>query len=368
MGWGTYNIDRHPRVGIIFDGLEAQGFSVRHVTEPSKQSTADRVALVRKPWRIVGLALGLLGTWARLARQGRAVRKAERPDCIIVGYLGHADVIAARLAFPRSLIVLDHLVFALDTARDREIGSGPIRLALRALDRIALACASVIVVDTEEHARMVPRRRQPDTVVAAVGAPWHWYEAAATRSPHTQDQPLSVVFFALFTPLQGAPVIAAALAELHRRGVPIKATFEGTGQDAEDARRALGDAPVEWNERLGFPGLPEVVASHDVCLGIFGTSEKALNVAPNKVFQGAAAGCCIVTSDTEPQRRALGDAGIYVPAGNPLALADALEHLARNPEAVRDAAAAAHRRALEAFSPKVVAADLAAAIVARAAS
>ncbi len=366
MGWGTYNVDRHPRVGILFDGLEAHGFSVRHVTEPSAQSTSDRVELVRKPWRIVGLALSLLGTWARLARRGRAIRKAERPDCIVVGYLGHADVIAARLAFPRSVIVLDHLVFALDTARDRGIGSGPIRLALRALDRLALACASIIVVDTEEHARMVPRRRQRDTVVAAVGAPRQWYDAAATRTPRADGGPLSVVFFALFTPLQGAPVIAAALAELHRRGVPISATFEGTGQDAEEARRALGEAPIEWNERLGFSGLPEVVASHDVCLGIFGTSEKALNVAPNKLFQGAAAGCCIVTSDTEPQRRALGDAGVYVPAGDPLALADALERLARDPEAVRDASTAAHRRALDAFSPTVVAADLAAAIIARA--
>ena len=42
--------------------------------------------------------------------------------------------------------------------------------------------------------------------------------------------------------------------------------------------------------------LPALVAGHDVCLGIFGTGDKALRVVPNKVFQGAAAGCAIVTS------------------------------------------------------------------------
>ena len=52
---------------------------------------------------------------------------------------------------------------------------------------------------------------------------------------------------------------------------------------------------------------PALVAGHDVCLGIFGTGVKAQLVVPNKVYQGAAAGCAVVTSDTAPQRRALGE-------------------------------------------------------------
>ena len=57
------------------------------------------------------------------------------------------------------------------------------------------------------------------------------------------------------------------------------------------------------------------MADHDVCLGIFGTGAKAPRVVPNKVFQGAAAGCAIVTSDTAPQRRVLGDAARARAAG-----------------------------------------------------
>jgi glycosyltransferase involved in cell wall biosynthesis len=74
--------------------------------------------------------------------------------------------------------------------------------------------------------------------------------------------------------------------------------------------------------------LPGVVGAADVCLGIFGTSAKALRVVPNKVFQGAAAGCAIVTSDTGPQRRVLGSAAVLVPPGDPDALAAALRSLA----------------------------------------
>ena len=73
--------------------------------------------------------------------------------------------------------------------------------------------------------------------------------------------------------------------------------------------------------------LPDEVASHHVCLGIFGTTAKAQRVVPNKVLQGAAAGCAILTSDTAAQRDALGDGAVYVPAGSPGALAEELAAL-----------------------------------------
>ena len=79
---------------------------------------------------------------------------------------------------------------------------------------------------------------------------------------------------------------------------------------------------------------------------------------PNKVYQGAAAGCAIVTSDTKPQRRALGDAALYVPPGDADALADALRGLARRPDELAAYRAAAHARADEAFRPEVVVAPL----------
>jgi glycosyltransferase involved in cell wall biosynthesis len=84
------------------------------------------------------------------------------------------------------------------------------------------------------------------------------------------------------------------------------------------------DPRVSWMPWVDPAALPALVASHDVCLGIFGTGPKARRVVPNKVYQGAAAGCLVITSNTAPQRRALGDAAVYVEPGDGQALADAL--------------------------------------------
>jgi SAM-dependent methyltransferase len=97
--------------------------------------------------------------------------------------------------------------------------------------------------------------------------------------------------------------------------------------------------------------LPGLVASHDVCLGIFGTGDKALRVVPNKVFQGAAAGCAIVTSDSAPQRRTLGAAAVLVPPGDPEALAAALLRLAGDRADLARLRRAAHDLAQQRFAP-----------------
>jgi glycosyltransferase involved in cell wall biosynthesis len=95
-----------------------------------------------------------------------------------------------------------------------------------------------------------------------------------------------------------------------------------------------------------------------VCLGIFGVTPKALRVVPNKVFQGAAAGCAIVTSDTGPQRSALGAAAEFVPPGDPVALADALRRLADDGERLARLRRASAERAGRSFAPSAVVTEL----------
>lgn len=373
LGFGTYDVASHPRVEVLLEGLRrTPGNEVLELDEPLGLSTADRVAILKQPWRLPVLVGRLASRWSRLAAGSRRYRGSHRPDALLVGYMGHFDVLLARLLYPHTTIVLDHLIFASGTARDRGEDGVKARL-LSVLDRMATHSADIVVLDTVEHAAKLDDSIADRGVIVPVGAPASWYEAgraaAAARvdddGVRGMDRPLTVVFFGLFTPLQGAPYIAAALRLLAERGTPVRALLIGAGQDRAECEQILADSPaeqmVQWRDWVDSSELPRVVAEYDVCLGIVGTTDKALDVVPNKVYQGLAAGCAVITSDTAPQRRVLGDGALLVPPGDPQALADALEQLATDPAALRKARESAAATAA-AFVPEQAVATLAAAL------
>jgi glycosyltransferase involved in cell wall biosynthesis len=399
MLFGTYDTAMHPRIATIAEGLAASGLDVAECNAPLGLSTADRVAMLARPW-IGGPALvgRLASRWTTLA--ARAARM-PMPDAVVVGYLGHFDVHLARLVFGvRGLIrrrhvpiVLDHLVGASDTGKDRRLDGGPRQLLLRMIDAAALRAADVIVVDTDEHLASLPERHHGRAVVVPVGAPVAWHDAARAAAapqdypgsaavsndavsgaavsnaavsgdavPGAGAGPLKVIFYGLYTPLQGTPVIGAALGKLagaSTAGAEIEATMVGRGQDEAEAKSAAAaSTSVRWLDWVPAAELPALVAAHDVCLGIFGTGEKARRVVPNKVFQGAAAGCAIVTSDTAPQRRVLGDAAVLVPPGDADALASALLELASDRGRLAKLRDSARALAVSQFAPAQVVAPL----------
>jgi glycosyltransferase involved in cell wall biosynthesis len=207
-----------------------------------------------------------------------------------------------------------------------------------------------VIVDTKEHAGLLPASAQHKAVVAPVGSPDEWF----AEPSEIEAGKLKVLFFGLFTPLQGAPVIGEAIALLPP-DTPIEVTIIGSGQDLAETRRRAGGSPlVTWREWVEPNELRRLLRHHHVCLGIFADTPKALRVTPNKVFQGAAAGCAILTSDTETQRRSLGDAARFVPVADPKALAEALLSLAADPSEVRRLRASAHQRAEAEFRPRRV--------------
>lgn len=346
---GTYRRDLHPRVAVLIDGLLANGAAVTEVNEPLPLDTAARVGMLHRPWLVPRLALTLALCWVRLWRRARKLD--VRPDMVLVGYMGHFDVHLARLCFPGVPVLLDHLLSAADTARDRRSAGAAVQAALRVLDGAAVRSATTVLVDTPEHAAMVPPDAGPDVVVVPVGAELDWFDVPARSE---EEGPLRVLFFGLFTPLQGTPVIAEAVRRLPP-GLEVSVVLVGTGQDHHQVRAALqGDdrvRMVDWADRATLLGL---TADSDVVLGIFGTSAKALRVVPTKVYQGLAAGRAVITSDTPAQRAAVGDGAVLVPPGDAAALADAITSLARDRDRLRATSAAARRRAEADFTPAAV--------------
>ncbi len=345
QAFGSFDAVRHPRIAILLDGLRARGVDVDTCNVPLELDTADRVQILKEPWRLPLLLVMLIRTWWQLTLRSR---RLPTPDAVLVGYLGHFDVLLARMLYRRPLIVHDMLIFASDTARDRGAGGLKQRL-LRALDSAAIRASDVVVVDTDEHLAMLPAGT--DGLVVPLGAPEAW----VAKPPTPREGPLRVVFFGLYTPLQGAPVIGEALALL---GSGIEVTMVGSGQDLKRTRELAKGADVTWLDWVEPADLPALVRKHDVCLGIFSAAGKGTRVVPNKVFQGAAAGCCLVTSDTPPQRRAFGAAAVLVPPGDPHVLAATLTELSADPARLLALRQAAWDLAQQQFLPEAVVAPL----------
>ena len=374
--FGSYDATLHPRVAVLRDGLSARGWHVEELNEPLGAATSDKVAAAGSPAAALRLAGRQARSWAGLVRGSRG---GPDPDVVLVGYMGHADVHLARLRYRRSVIALDHLVGLADTVRDRDLGAGAMLRMLEVVDRSALRAADVVVVDTALQAEMLPADARERAVVVPVGAGREWFGAAdravadratgargdasraadagsaAAADPGAAEPSLRVVFFGLFTPLQGAPTIGRAIDLL--RDEPIEFTMIGHGQDLAETRELTRDsARVRWLDWVDGADLPDLVAGHDVCLGIFGTGPKTQRVVPTKVYQGLAAGCAVVTART-PAAGTLGDAVVSVPPGDPQALADALRHLALDKESLT-VARDRSRAAAEQFSPEASTADL----------
>jgi glycosyltransferase involved in cell wall biosynthesis len=346
--FGSYRLWEQPRVQVLIDGLRERGHEIVECNVPLPFDTASRVRTARQPWRAPVLALRVGQVWPKLWRKARHLPK---PDAVLVPYLAHFDVHLARRLWPRTPIVLDHFLFIADTARDRGTRSRPLLGVFDRLDRAAVRAADLVIVDTEGHRQLLPEPQRTDAVVVPVGAPKEWFHEPEPRGAG----PIRVIFFGIFTPLQGAPVIGEALRLLDPDPAVLRVTMVGRGQEYELTRRLGGSSSaVEWLDWVEYEKLPALVANHDICLGIFSASPKGMRVVPNKVYQGAAAGCAIVTSDSAAQRRALGDAAVFVPPSDPAALADALRALVSDPARVWSLRQAAYRRAVEAFTPAAV--------------
>lgn len=350
--FGTYDAEKITRVRVLREGFAAYGDAVEECNVPLRLSTGSRVRMVQRPWLALALAASLAAAWLRLVRKARHL---PRPDAVVVGYMGHFDVHLARRLWRQQPLVLDHLISGRDTAIDRRVRSAAVLRALGRLDRSSLAAADFPCVDTPENLELVPPRLRTRALVVPVGAPERWFHVP--RRAHKPE--LTVVFYGSYTPLHGAPEIGQAIGLLAAEEAPIRFSMVGTGQDYDSTRTAAGNGAIAtWTDWIEPAELPAFVAKHDVCLGIFGTTPKARRVVPMKVYGGAAAGCAVVTSGTAPQRRALGEAAVYVRPGDAKALATALRDLAGDRDRVWQLRLAAHARAREAFRPEVVVAEL----------
>ena len=145
---------------------------------------------------------------------------------------------------------------------------------------------------------------------------------------------LNILFFGTFIPLQGAEYIVQAAKLLERENVSFK--FIGTGQTLPQVKglaEQLSTCNTEFVDWVEYNALPEEIARADICLGIFGVTEKSDRVVPNKVYQCIAMGKPVITADTAATRTVFGNrqnALLCVP-GDGGAIAESIMEMIHDP-------------------------------------
>lgn len=313
LAFGTYERD-YPRNAQVAACLRRAGVEVveRHIPVWEGQE---------HKWAVgPAAALRLLGAEARLLVPPRVSF-----DVVRVGYPGHFDLAAAKLAARGRPVVFDPLVSLSDSlVADRgrfRPGSLPAR-ALELIDRAALRAADLVIADTEAQAAFladlggISRER---VAVCLVGA-----EERVFVPGWSPTEPFRALFVGKLIPLHGLETILAAA----RLAPEVPFRIVGSGQ----LEAVLADPPanVERAPWVAYERLPGELWAAGCALGIFGGSAKAARVIPNKAYQALACGTPLVTGDTPAARELLvdGESALLVPPGDPEALAAAVRRLA----------------------------------------
>src|SRR3546814_3316686 len=90
---------------------------------------------------------------------------------------------------------------------------------------------------------------------------------------------MHVLFYGQFIPLHGVDTVIRAARLL--RNEPVEWQIIGQGQVAPCIRAMLAEEPLpklHWLEWVEYRQLKQFIAEAELCLGIFGTSEKAASV------------------------------------------------------------------------------------------
>lgn len=333
--WGTYDLSK-PRNRIFRDGLRQCGARVDECHASVWEGIRDK-GMLSAGHRAMMLTKAL----AAYPRLIFGFLKAQRPDVLFVGYLGQLDVLLlwpfARLrGVP---IVWDQFISLYNTVvEDRKALSSRhlLSIALYALEWVACRAVDRVVMDTKAHAAYVRRlyRLEPGRVDSVwVGVESSSFPPSSVESRPGEAPPTvpTVLFYGQLIPLHGVETIVEAARLL--RDDPIQFFVIGSGQEESRLRRLLEEDRLErfeWIPWVNYEELIRWIHRADVCLGVFGATQKAALVIPNKVFQVLSARRPLITRDSPAIRELLGEGepGVtLIPPADPAELAAAIRRV-----------------------------------------
>lgn len=211
------------------------------------------------------------------------------------------------------------------------------------LERFLYHRADLIVVNSPGFIQHVQRRGASRIKLVPNGTDTSMFNPSVDGSAFRRANALGSGFVALYAGAHGLSndlgIVLSAAKELLSRN-DIKIVLLGDGKD----KPTLQDqASLEGLQNLLFlPPIPKVempgaLAAADACIAILKPIEMYKTTYPNKVFDYMAAGKPVVLAIDGVIRQVIEEAGagIAVPPGDSHALAQAIQHLADDPDLAR---------------------------------
>jgi glycosyltransferase involved in cell wall biosynthesis len=284
----------------------------------------------------------------------------KSPDLLWLPAFRQRDATAAiKWAKARHIpVIFDPLISAYDKQvyeRQKFSAETPQAQRLLAWEKAILSSVDYVIADTQGHAEFFERNfNLPKEKLAVI--PVSAEEALFTPALlQPKKGKLEALFFGSFIGLQAPDVIVEA-AKLC--GAPIHWTLLGSGPELSRCERlAAGYPSISFEAYLPYEQLPARIHKADILLGIFGTSDKAARVIPNKVYQALACGRPVITrvSDAYSDRESINEKGVVqISPGDPLALAEAISQIYDDRDDLQLMAQAARRYYDTNFSLKTV--------------
>lgn len=259
-------------------------------------------------------------------------------------------------------IIFDAFISIFDTyISDRKLASKYSAKAIYyfLLDYLSCWAADKIVYDTIENRNFFISQygiaKKKKNIVFPVSVDLHYLDAIKSNSGlDLWKSKYKIVFYGNYIPLQGVSYIVEA-ARLLKENSHLQFILIGSGQEKKDivdlcARYKLNN--VHFVDRVDYETLIQYVRISNLCLGIFGKSEKAGRVIPNKILDYLACNKLVLTGRNNSMERYFKDYEdlIYCRRGDAQDLAEKITMIYNGQENYKNVAGKARHKLEKNFS------------------
>ena len=229
-----------------------------------------------------------LKKFLNLYKKHRAIRHDY--DAMIVGFPGQLMVPFAKLITRKPVIhdafvpLFDALVYNHKTVKKYSLKG----LYYWLLDYVGVHLPNLVLTDTNEHAKYYIRHfkaKKNKCRPLYIGANTEIFKPIPRRRT---DNDYIVEFHAIVYEEHGIDYILEAARILKNDHPDVKFVMIGASARYDAARKRAKNEGLEnmlFAGRKPLKDIPQYIADADVCLGLFGKTEKTLRVIPNKAYE-----------------------------------------------------------------------------------